>query len=124
LGQFVQDGRKLLFETLLLVKNPPSDFTFPGDETDDDQMNYLSGKTLDFINKMACRGTLAAHYEEGKVPNLIIEIPEINAYTYGELVYFFFKAVAMSVYLNASNPFDQPGVEIYKKRMFKLLGKI
>jgi len=72
---------------------------------------------------MACKGTLAAHYEEGKVPNIIITLPDTKPETYGYMIYFFFKAIAMSVYLNDSNPFDQPGVEVYKKRMFALLGK-
>ncbi len=123
MGQFVQDGRKIFFETLLLVKEPQQDLIFPADERNDDQMNYLGGKSLDFINKMATQGTLAAHYEDGKVPNLLITIDKIAEFNYGLLIYFFFKAVALSVYLNNTNPFDQPGVEIYKKRMYKLLGK-
>lgn len=123
LGQFVQDGRKILFETLLLVDQPMSDLEFTSDEENLDQMNYLSGKSIDYINKMACKGTLAAHYEDGKVPNLIVTIEKIDAYNYGMLIYYFFKAIAMTVYLNSTNPFDQPGVEIYKKRMFQLLGK-
>jgi len=123
LGQFVQDGKKLLFETLLLVENPALDSEFPGDDKDADGLNYLSGKSLDYINKMAAQGTLAAHYEEGKVPNLLINIKDNSAYSYGELIYFFFIAVAMSAYLSGVNPFNQPGVEVYKQRMFKLLGK-
>ncbi len=123
MGQFVQDGRPILFETLLNVEEPMLDSSFPSDENNADNMNYLAGKSLDFINKMACKGTLQAHYEEGKVPNLIITLPSINAFNYGEMIYFFFKAIAMTVYLNNTNPFDQPGVEVYKKRMFKLLGK-
>ena len=123
LGQFVQDGKKILFETLLVVEKPLIDSEFPTDEKNEDGLNYLAGKSLDYINKMAAQGTLAAHYEEGKVPNLLINIKDTSAYTYGEMIYFFFIAIAMSAYLNGVNPFDQPGVEVYKKRMFKLLGK-
>ncbi len=123
MGQFVQDGKKILFETLFTVEKPQLDKLFPEDAENADGMNYLAGKSLDFINKMACKGTLEAHYEEGGVPNLIINIEEISPYSYGLMIYFFFKAIAMSVYLNDTNPFDQPGVEVYKKRMFKLLGK-
>jgi len=123
LGQFIQDGRKILNETLLLIEQPMINSVFPSDADNMDQMNYLAGKDLDYINKMACQGTLAAHYEEGKVPNIIITLPDTKPETYGYMIYFFFKAIAMSVYLNDSNPFDQPGVEVYKKRMFALLGK-
>ena len=87
-------------------------------------MNYLSGKSLDYVNTQARLGTLAAHYQEGSVPNLIITIPDTSAYTFGYLTYFFFKAIAMSAYLINVNPFNQPGVEVYKRNMFKLLGKI
>lgn len=123
LGQFIQDGRKCLFETLLLVEKPSLDQDFPSDTEDLDHMNYLSGKSLDYVNKKACEGTLMAHYDTGKVPNLILTIPDLSAYTFGYLVYFYFKAIAMTSYLIDINPFDQPGVEVYKKNMFQLLGK-
>ena len=123
LGQFIQDGNKILFETLLLVKNPMLDKTFPSDEENLDNMNYLAGKSLDWVNKMAEQGTLKAHVETGKVPNVIIELEDTSPKTYGYMVYFFFIACAMSVYLIDENPFDQPGVEVYKANMFKLLGK-
>ncbi len=123
LGQFVQDGNKILFETLLLVKNPMLDKSFPSDEQNLDNMNYLAGKSLDWVNKMAEKGTLEAHVVTGKVPNVIIELEDTSAKTFGYMCYFFFKACAMSVYMLNENPFDQPGVEVYKANMFKLLGK-
>lgn len=123
LGQFIQEGSKILFETLVVVDEPMEDMIFPIDETNRDNMNYLSGKSLDYVNTQARLGTLAAHYEEGSVPNLIITIPDTSAYTFGYLTYFFFKAISMSSYLINVNPFNQPGVEVYKRNMFKLLGK-
>ncbi|MGL5978191.1 MAG: glucose-6-phosphate isomerase [Erysipelotrichaceae bacterium] len=123
LGQFVQDGKKVLFETLLLVEQPTLDMAFPMDEKNADGMNYLANKSLHYVNNMAQQGTLAAHVEEGNVPNVIITIPDMSAKTYGYMVYFFFRAIAMTSYLLDINPFDQPGVEVYKKNMFKLLGK-
>ena len=124
MGQFIQEGTKCLFETLLLVEKPQTDLIFPHDDKDLDHMNYLAGKTLDYVNKKAAQGTLSAHYQVGNVPNLIITLDEITPYAYGYLVYFFFIACAMSAYLLEINPFNQPGVEVYKKNMFKLLGKI
>ncbi|MGL5540703.1 MAG: glucose-6-phosphate isomerase [Erysipelotrichaceae bacterium] len=123
LGQFVQDGKKVLFETVVLVENPTYDMTFPSDAKNDDGMNYLAGKSLHYVNNMAMQGTLEAHVETGKVPNLLITIPDMSAFTYGYLAYFFFRAIAMTTYLLDANPFDQPGVEVYKKNMFRLLGK-
>ncbi|MDF9823749.1 glucose-6-phosphate isomerase [Breznakia sp. PF5-3] len=123
LGQFVQDGKKLLFETLVLFEKPTEDIIFPNDDDNLDSMNYLAGKNVDWVNKMAMKGTLQAHVETGKVPNLEIIVPDMSAYSFGYLVYFFFRACAMTVYLIDQNPFDQPGVEVYKKNMFKLLGK-
>ncbi|MFI3284269.1 MAG: glucose-6-phosphate isomerase [Erysipelotrichaceae bacterium] len=123
LGQFVQEGKKMLFETLLLVDKPMIDDVFPHDEENLDNMNYLEGKSLDWVNKMAQQGTLQAHVETGNVPNVILTLPDTSAYTFGYMCYFFFKACAMSVYLLEVNPFDQPGVEVYKRNMFKLLGK-
>ncbi|NLC54388.1 MAG: glucose-6-phosphate isomerase [Erysipelothrix sp.] len=124
MGQFIQEGSKNLFETLIAVEEPMEDMIFPIDEEDKDNMNYLSGKSLDYVNTQARLGTLAAHYDEGSVPNLIITIPDTSAYTFGYLTYFFFKSIAMSAYLINVNPFNQPGVEVYKRNMFKLLGKI
>lgn len=123
LGQFIQEGNKLLFETLIVVEEPAEDLIFPSDEHDYDNMNYLSGKSIDYVNKQATLGTLKAHYETGRVPNLLITIPDMSAHTFGYLTYFFFKAIAMTSYLIDVNPFNQPGVEVYKKNMFELLGK-
>ncbi len=123
LGQFIQEGTKLLFETVLKVDKPLVDYTFPEDKENLDHMNYLAGKSLDWVNKMAMEGTIDAHVNTGKVPNILIEIPDATAYSYGYLIYFFFKACAISCYLLDINPFNQPGVEVYKKKMFKLLGK-
>ncbi|MGP4070524.1 glucose-6-phosphate isomerase [Halobacillus sp. B29] len=122
LGQYVQDGRKDLFETVLNVEQPASDITIEEDEQNLDGLNYLAGKTVDQVNEKAYQGTMLAH-TDGQVPNLILHLPERNAYTFGYLVYFFEKACAISGYLLGVNPFDQPGVEAYKKNMFALLGK-
>ncbi len=123
LGQFVQDGKKILFETLIKVEKPTLDLTVPADADDLDQLNYLAGKSVDWVNKMACEGTLQAHVETGNVPNIQITIDDMSAYSFGYMAFFFFKAIAMTSYLIDINPFDQPGVEVYKKNMFKLLGK-
>ena len=123
MGQFIQQGTKCLFETVLRVKKPLLDYTFPADQQNLDNMNYLAGQSVDWVNKMACQGTVAAHVDDGNVPNILIDIDDMSAYSYGYMVYFFFKACAMSVLLLGVNPFNQPGVEIYKKNMFKLLGK-
>ncbi len=123
MGQFVQEGNKLLFETLINVETPNEDLLFPSDDADLDNMNYLAGNSIDYVNSKAQEGTLAAHYEEGSVPILQISIPDMGAYTFGYLIYFFFKSIAMTSYLIDINPFDQPGVEVYKRNMFKLLGK-
>ena len=123
MGQFVQEGTKCLFETVVLVDNPIEDTLVPFEDGDIDQMNYLAGKSLNWINQKAFEGTLEAHEITGGVPNVIINIEQADAYNFGYLVYFFFKALAMSVYMLDVNPFDQPGVEVYKKNMFRLLGK-
>ncbi len=122
LGQYVQEGRRDLFETVLKVKKPRHDITIEAEELDLDGLNYLAGKTVDFVNTKAFEGTVLAH-TDGGVPNLIITLPQMDAYTFGYLVYFFEKACAMSGYLLGVNPFDQPGVEAYKVNMFALLGK-
>lgn len=122
LGQYIQEGRRNIFETVLHVNKSKIDLTLEAEENDLDGLNYLAGKTIQEINDKAFQGTMLAH-TDGGVPNLILEIPEINAYTFGYLVYFFEKACGMSGYLLGVNPFDQPGVEAYKKNMFALLGK-
>lgn len=122
MGQYVQEGRRLFIETVLQIKKSPVERTIQADVTNIDGLNFLSGKTMDEVNKMAALGTTLAHID-GDVPNLLIELDELNAYTFGELVYFFEKACAISGTLLGVNPFDQPGVEAYKKNMFALLGK-
>ncbi|PEX23069.1 glucose-6-phosphate isomerase, partial [Bacillus cereus] len=122
LGQYIQEGRRDLFETVLKVGKSRKELPIEFDEKDLDGLNYLVDKTVSFINTKAFEGTLLAH-RDGGVPNLIVNIPELNEYTFGYLVYFFEKACAMSGCLLGINPFDQPGVEAYKKNMFALLGK-
>ncbi|KGA96640.1 glucose-6-phosphate isomerase [Alkalihalobacillus alcalophilus ATCC 27647 = CGMCC 1.3604] len=122
MGQYIQDGRRHLFETVLNVENVREHVTIEEADNDLDGLNYLAGETMDFVNKKAFQGTMLAH-TDGEVPNLIVNIPELNEYHFGYLVYFFEKAVGISGYLLGVNPFDQPGVEAYKKNMFALLGK-
>ena len=123
LGQFIQDGSPILFETVINILNPELDVKIPHDDLDLDGLNYLEGKTLSFVNQMAFQGTLKAHQEEGGVPCNVITIDRLDAETLGYLFYFFMRSCAMSAYLLEINPFNQPGVEIYKKNMFHLLGK-
>lgn len=122
MGQYVQDGKRILFETVLNVEQPRRAMSLKAEENDLDGLNYLSGKTIDFVNEKAFQGTLLAH-TDGQVPNLLINIPTLDEYNFGYLVYFFEKACGISGYLLGVNPFDQPGVEAYKKNMFALLGK-
>ncbi|WP_409295091.1 glucose-6-phosphate isomerase [Peribacillus sp. SCS-26] len=122
LGQYVQEGRRDLFETVIKVEKPRHELSIESEENDLDGLNYLAGETVDFVNNKAFEGTLLAH-TDGGVPNLIVTIPAMDAYTFGYLVYFFEKACAISGYLLGVNPFDQPGVEAYKVNMFALLGK-
>jgi glucose-6-phosphate isomerase len=122
LGQYVQEGRRDLFETVVRVEKPRHELTIEAAESDLDGLNYLAGETVDFVNNKAFEGTLLAH-TDGGVPNLVVTIPQMDAYTFGYLAYFFEKACAMSGYLMGVNPFDQPGVEAYKVNMFALLGK-
>ena len=122
MGQYVQEGRRNLFETVLNVTEVEKHLTVKAEKEDLDGLNYLEGKTVDFVNKQAFQGTLLAH-TDGEVPNFIINIPKLDEYHIGYLLYFFEKACAMSGYLLGVNPFDQPGVEAYKKNMFALLGK-
>lgn len=123
LGQFIQDGTPVLFETVQIVKNASKDVVIPSDENNLDGLNYLATKNLSFVNEKAFQGTLQAHVEEGGVPNVIIEIDNFNEMTLGYYFYFHMKACAISALMLELNPFDQPGVEVYKKNMFKLLGK-
>ncbi|MBS4750203.1 glucose-6-phosphate isomerase [Carnobacteriaceae bacterium zg-ZUI78] len=122
LGQYIQEGQRNLFETVIKVDKPRRSVTIPVTEEDLDGLGYLQGKEVDFVNTKAYEGTLLAH-TDGGVPNLLVTIPDTSAYTLGYLMYFFEIAVAISGYLNGVNPFDQPGVEAYKKNMFALLGK-
>lgn len=123
LGQFIQQGKKVLFETILEVDKPTYDLTVNSDEANLDNMNYLTGKSYDWVNKQAEKGTIEAHVEEGGVPNIVITIDDMKEYSFGYLCYFFFVATALTCYMIDINPFNQPGVEIYKKNMFRLLGK-
>ena len=122
MGQYIQEGRRNLFETVIQVTKPRFDLMIEAEDVDLDGLNYLAGSAVDFVNKKAFQGTILAHVDGG-VPNLIVEVPEMSPYAFGYLVYFFEKACAMSGYLLGVNPFDQPGVEAYKKNMFALLGK-
>ena len=122
LGQYVQEGRRDLFETVIKVDQARHELQVEESENDLDGLNYLAGKSVQFVNDKAFEGTLLAH-TDGGVPNLIVTVPKLDEYTFGYLVYFFEKACAMSGYLLGVNPFDQPGVEAYKVNMFALLGK-
>lgn len=123
LGQFIQEGSKILLETILYIKNPNNQIVIPFDKENLDGLNYLSNKDMKFVNEKAFLGTLKAHTETGNVPNIVLEIDKLDAYTLGYLLYFFMKTCAISAYLLNVNPFNQPGVEVYKKNMFHLLGK-
>lgn len=122
MGQYIQEGRRDIFETVLWVEKPRRSVVIPDDPDNVDGLNFLSGKTMEFVNQKAFEGTLLAHHA-GNVPNMVVKVPEISSYYFGKLVYFFELACGLSGYLNAVNPFDQPGVEAYKKNMFALLGK-
>ncbi|GBG06734.1 glucose-6-phosphate isomerase [Paenibacillus agaridevorans] len=122
MGQFIQEGNRNIFETVIQVKEVAEHITIGHDDDNLDGLNFLTGKTMDFVNKKAFEGTLLAH-TDGQVPNLIVNIADMTPYTFGYLVYFFEKACGISGYLLGVNPFDQPGVEAYKRNMFALLGK-
>ncbi len=122
MGQFIQDGARIMLETVLNVEQSPAEIVLKEEEVDTDGMNYLAGKTVDFVNKSAMNGTILAH-TDGNVPNLLVNIPEQNEFYLGELFYFFEFACGVSGYILGVNPFNQPGVESYKKNMFALLGK-
>ena len=122
LGQFVQQGTGNMFETVIWIKKAKTDVIVENDELDSDGLNFIAGKTMQDVNEKAFIGTCLAHVK-GNVPNLVIEIDEMTEYTLGYLIYFYEKACAVSAYLLAVNPFDQPGVQMYKDNMFALLGK-
>lgn len=122
IGQSIQEARRTMFETVLLIDKPEEDILINKEEVDLDGLNYISGKTLDYVNKQAAKGVILAHVT-GNVPNLVISIPEATPFNLGYLFYFFEKAVAIGGYMLGINPFDQPGVEEYKKNMFALLEK-
>lgn len=122
MGQYIQDGMRLMFETVLYVENSKQDIVIEEDPDNVDGLNFLAGRSMDFVNKKAFEGTSLAH-TDGGVPNLVISLKALDEYTFGQLVYFFEKACGISGYLLGVNPFDQPGVESYKKNMFALLGK-
>ncbi len=122
LGQYIQDGQRILFETVININKSEKDVIIEEEDLDLDGLNYLKQKGLEYVNNQALKGTLLAH-KDGGVPNIVINISKLDAYTFGYLVYFFELAVGISGYLLGVNPFDQPGVEAYKKNMFALLGK-
>ena len=122
LGQYIQDGQRNLFETVISLNNNGAEFTIPEDPANVDGLNFISGTSLDYVNKTAMLATLMAH-NDGGVPNIVLEFDDKSAYSFGYAVYFFEFACAISGYILGVNPFDQPGVEAYKKNMFALLGK-
>ncbi len=122
MGQYIQDGLRNIFETVLNVEQPRKNMDIKEEKDNLDGLNFLAGKNIDLVNKKAMQGTILAH-TDGGVPNLVVSIPEMNSYWFGNIVYFFEKACGISGYLLGVNPFDQPGVEAYKKNMFALLGK-
>ncbi|MBK5242362.1 glucose-6-phosphate isomerase [Clostridium sp.] len=122
MGQYIQEGVRNIFETVINVEKPRREFVIEEASEDLDGLNFLAGKTMDFVNKKAFQGTVLAH-NDGDVPNIILNVPSLTAYNFGHMVYFFEKSCAISGYLSGVNPFNQPGVEAYKKNMFALLGK-
>ncbi|MBW9155496.1 glucose-6-phosphate isomerase [Clostridium tagluense] len=122
MGQYIQEGVRNIFETVINVEKPRIEVVVKEESGDLDGLNFLAGKTMDFVNKKAFQGTVLAH-NDGDVPNIILNIPALTAYNFGYMAYFFEKSCAVSGYLSGVNPFDQPGVEAYKKNMFALLGK-
>jgi len=122
MGQFIQDGSRIMFETVLNVEESAEEIRIQEEPVDLDGLNYLAGQTVDFVNKSAMNGTLLAH-TDGNVPNLIVNVPRQDEFSLGQLFYFFEFAIGVSGYISGVNPFNQPGVESYKKNMFALLGK-
>lgn len=122
MGQYIQDGRRDIFETVINIEQPEEDVTIEATEANLDGLNYLAGETFNFVNEKAFQGTLLAHVDGG-VPNIVINLPQLNEFCFGKLLYFFEKACGISGYMLGVNPFDQPGVEAYKKNVFGLLNK-
>ena len=122
LGQYIQDGCRLMFETVLCVEKPTEEYFIEAEDVDLDGLNYLAGSSMDFVNKSAMNGTILAH-TDGEVPQLLVHVPEQSAFVLGQMFYFYEFACGMSGYMLGVNPFNQPGVESYKKNMFALLGK-
>ena len=122
MGQWIQDGKRNIFETFLILESSRRQLKIPAFKNDADGLNYLAGETLDMVNEKSWLGAASAH-KEGDVPNMTLKVKDRSPYSLGQIFYFFERAVAMTGYLNGVNPFDQPGVELYKKNMFKLLGK-
>ncbi|NLZ45211.1 MAG: glucose-6-phosphate isomerase, partial [Clostridiales bacterium] len=122
LGQFVQDGTRIMFETVVDIKNPKQDLFLENDADNLDGLNFLTNQNMSVVNRKAYEGTILAH-TEGGVPNIVLEVERLDEENFGEMVYFFEKACAISGYMLGVNPFNQPGVESYKKNMFALLGK-
>ena len=122
MGQYIQEGIRNIYETVINVENPRKSIIIEKNDENVDGLNFLAGKTMDFVNKKAFQGTILAH-NDGGVPNIVVNVPELSAYNFGYLAYFFEKACGISGYLMGINPFNQPGVEAYKKNMFALLGK-
>ncbi len=122
MGQYIQDGRRDIFETVIQITNPSEDVTIEEAEVNLDGLNYLAGETFNYVNQKAFEGTLLAHVDGG-TPNIVLNMPELNEFCFGKLLYFFEKACGISGYLLGVNPFDQPGVEAYKKNVFALLNK-
>ena len=122
MGQYIQDGVRELFETVIQIEKAKYEIYIDETEDNADGLNFLAGKPMSYVNRKAFEGTILAH-SDGLVPNIVLEIPEVSEYEYGYLTYFFEKACAISGYLLGVNPFNQPGVESYKRNMFALLGK-
>ena len=122
LGQYIQDGQRIMFETVVLFENPNQEYTIGIDEANTDGLNFLAGKGMSFVNRKAFEGTVLAH-NDGGVPNIVLEAESMNEYDLGYMIYFFEKACAISGYILGVNLFNQPGVESYKRNMFALLGK-
>jgi glucose-6-phosphate isomerase len=122
MGQWIQDGKRNIFETFLILESSRRQLKIPAFKNDADGLNYLAGETLDMVNEKSWLGAASAH-KEGDVPNMSLKVKDRSPYSLGQMFYFFERAVAMTGYLNGVNPFDQPGVELYKKNMFKLFGK-
>ena len=122
MGQYIQEGERVMFETAVVFSKPKTEVTIGTEASNADGLNFLAGKTMAYVNRKAFEGTVLAHVDGG-VPNAVLEVDEMDAYNFGYLVYFLEKACAVSGYILGVNPFNQPGVESYKRNMFALLGK-